>query len=209
MALFAYDPMFSRFAKLMHDMQSQMNELMSSFETEDTWASSQMTPSARSLPFTIAPFDLAEKKDKYVVKMDVPGLTSADLKVTIENGRTLIVTGERKHEKAKECNDTINVPLIEESNAKNNKNTKNVNKNSKANEEKNNTKNNSKEANSQKEEKKMCVRERYYGRFSRSVRLPSNIDLSDVDASVHNGILTVVIKKTADAPNSSRNVPVK
>lgn len=189
MALYARDPMFSRFAQLVNDMNAHMNEIMSAsfmdehddvHEPEDirsSIVSSGRSGVARlsSWPSVVAPVDLTEKGNKYVVKMDVPGLTSSDLRVSIEGGRALIVSGERKHERAEgDCAGT---------------------------ESENNTKNDKK--------REVCVRERYYGKFSRSVRLPADIDVSEVDASVHNGILTVVIGKSAVKTKNSHLINVR
>lgn len=113
----------------------------------------------------MANVDFIESGNKYVVKMDVPGLTSSDLRVTIENGQVLIVSGDRKDERT----------------------TGNCLASTKA---------------------SVCVRERHHGKFSRSVRLPSDIDTSDIDASVHNGILTVILGKTG-AVNNTHHVAIR
>jgi HSP20 family protein len=41
--------------------------------------------------------------------------------------------------------------------------------------------------------------ERHYGSFARSLRLPANVDASNVTASFKNGVLTVVMPKTPEA----------
>jgi HSP20 family protein len=41
--------------------------------------------------------------------------------------------------------------------------------------------------------------ERHYGSFVRSLRLPANVDASKVTAAFKNGVLTVVMPKTAEA----------
>ena len=41
--------------------------------------------------------------------------------------------------------------------------------------------------------------ERHYGAFARSLRLPANVDASKVTAEFKNGVLTVVMPKTAEA----------
>lgn len=49
--------------------------------------------------------------------------------------------------------------------------------------------------------------DRYFGAFSRSVKLPLDIDTQNVDASVHNGILTIRIarKTSADKLSGDKN----
>src|SRR5262245_62858035 len=41
--------------------------------------------------------------------------------------------------------------------------------------------------------------ERHYGSFTRSLRLPANVDSSKVTATFKNGVLTIVMLKTAEA----------
>jgi HSP20 family protein len=49
--------------------------------------------------------------------------------------------------------------------------------------------------------------ERVYGTFSRSLRLPANVDAAKVVAEFKNGLLTVVMPKTAEA--RGLNIPIK
>ena len=53
----------------------------------------------------------------------------------------------------------------------------------------------------EKEEKKRNYhyRERSYGSFHRSIRLPSTVDSNKVDASYKNGVLTVTLQKRPEA----------
>lgn len=50
--------------------------------------------------------DLSQTADKFLVKVDLPGLTAKDIEVTVEN-QTLSLSGERKFEHAEE-NETFN-----------------------------------------------------------------------------------------------------
>ena len=50
-------------------------------------------------------------------------------------------------------------------------------------------------------------RERDAGKFSRSINLPEDIDTGNVDASLKNGVLTVIIPKAEIA--KPRQIPVK
>lgn len=48
--------------------------------------------------------------------------------------------------------------------------------------------------------------ERRYGRFHRSLNLPSNVDTDDVDATFEDGVLRVTLPKTAEA--KPKQIPV-
>lgn len=51
------------------------------------------------------------------------------------------------------------------------------------------------------------VRERRYGRFSRSIQLPQSVDNEHVEAEYENGVLTLTLPKAEDA--KPRSIPVK
>ena len=51
--------------------------------------------------------------------------------------------------------------------------------------------------------------ERMYGRFSRTVTLPFDIDPSKVDARFDKGVLTLSINKPAEAQTRQRKIPIK
>lgn len=48
--------------------------------------------------------------------------------------------------------------------------------------------------------------ERHYGSFVRGLRLPANVDASKVSASFKNGVLTIMMPKTAEA--RGRSIPI-
>jgi len=52
------------------------------------------------------------------------------------------------------------------------------------------------------------IRERYYGRFSRSIRLPEPVDSKNAEAVYHNGVLTLTLPK-AESAARIRRIPVK
>ncbi|MEL6148978.1 MAG: Hsp20/alpha crystallin family protein, partial [Chloroflexota bacterium] len=54
--------------------------------------------------------------------------------------------------------------------------------------------------------KRVLVRERRYGSFSRSVRMAMPIDADSIVASYENGVLTLDVPKRADA--QPRRIPV-
>lgn len=130
--------------------------------------------------------DFLDEQGRYVVKVDVPGMTSADLKVVIENGRDLVISGERKSEYGGRS--PALSPTPEDS----------------ADDDIAADKGGAKPGSS-------CMYERYFGSFSRTMRLPADIDMSSIDASVANGILTITIAKLPKAENEQQahNVQVK
>jgi HSP20 family protein len=63
----------------------------------------------------------------------------------------------------------------------------------------------------EKEEEKQdyYVRERSFGSFERTLPVPDGVDLDKVDASFKNGVLTVVLPKTAEAQKAEKKITVK
>ena len=59
----------------------------------------------------------------------------------------------------------------------------------------------------EKEGKRSLLKERYYGRFSRSIRLPQPVNRDTVDASFENGVLTLTLPKSPEA--QPKLIPVK
>ena len=53
--------------------------------------------------------DIAEEKERYIVKADLPGMKQEDIKVELDDS-VLSISGERKHEK--EENDEKRLPLL-------------------------------------------------------------------------------------------------
>ncbi len=63
----------------------------------------------------------------------------------------------------------------------------------------------------EKEEEKQdfYVRERSFGSFERTFRVPEGVDLDKVDASFKKGVLTVTLPKTAEAQKAEKKITVK
>jgi HSP20 family protein len=63
----------------------------------------------------------------------------------------------------------------------------------------------------EKEEEKQdyYVRERSFGSFERTFRIPDGVDLDKVDASFKKGVLTVTLPKTAEAQKAEKKITVK
>lgn len=53
---------------------------------------------------------------------------------------------------------------------------------------------------------KYLLRERSYGKFARSVRLPKNVSADEISATVESGILTLTLPKSEDAKPKSIEV---
>ena len=51
--------------------------------------------------------------------------------------------------------------------------------------------------------------ERSYGSFQRSFELPSSVDRNKIAAGFSNGVLTIVLPKTAEAQKPVKNIEVK
>lgn len=192
------DPFFSRFASMVHDMHRELSFMSSMFDS--LWTRElkgprrlmgSQTPTTPNTPTyntedeigmyfprsrMMMSMDMKQDNDRYTIRMDVPGMTSQDLKVTLEEGHVLSVSGERKSysttsedasssEEETQSKDIIISPYL--------------------------------------------YRERYHGKFTRSVVIPQDIDLNGIDASVHNGILTVIIPRKPNHENKSQSVLVK
>jgi HSP20 family protein len=63
----------------------------------------------------------------------------------------------------------------------------------------------------QKEEGKQdyYVRERSFGSFERTFKVPDGVDLDKVDASFKKGVLTVTLPKTAEAQKAEKKITVR
>lgn len=61
----------------------------------------------------------------------------------------------------------------------------------------------------QKEDAKVYHREHRYGSFTRSIRLPKNLNLDAVEAAVEHGVATVRIPKLEETKPQSRKIEIK
>lgn len=59
----------------------------------------------------------------------------------------------------------------------------------------------------QKEDERVLVRERMYGTFTRSLRLPQPVKADSIEANFENGVLTLTLPKREEA--QPRQIPVK
>lgn len=51
--------------------------------------------------------------------------------------------------------------------------------------------------------------ENFYGNFQRSFELPANVDASKIDATLTDGILTILIPKVDEVKNSRQGISIK
>ena len=99
--------------------------------------------------------DVANKESQIEVRIEVPGCTSDDLNITVEDN-VLTITGEKKQSQETK-DDTV------------------------------------------------FHRESVYGSFRRDIRLPSDVDADNIDASYEQGVLNLVCPKS----DKSKTVKIK
>lgn len=61
----------------------------------------------------------------------------------------------------------------------------------------------------EREGKDYFVSERRWGSFQRSFRVPEGIDEDKIEASFSNGVLTIVLPKTAEAKKAEKTIAIK
>lgn len=170
------DPFFVRTSQMISDINKEFLKL---FERGDHHMGDILHPwmnKNRSMMST----DIEEHADKYVVRMDVPGVTIADLSVRVERN-ILIVEGERKRISEK-CQNVKQPKYAMDEN-----NNKLVSKPDDA-------------------ASASCISERYYGKFRRSMPIPDDANIhNDVDARLHHGVLTIVFKRHTHAEHVQPN----
>lgn len=80
------------------DVEREFNKLFNTFNRrfgfDDSREEREELENAVWMPLT----DIVENKEQYLLKMDLPGVTKSDLKLSYEDGQ-LKISGERKQEK--------------------------------------------------------------------------------------------------------------
>ncbi|MBV6459739.1 MAG: Spore protein SP21 [Fimbriimonadaceae bacterium] len=132
-------------------------EVRNFVETFDRLVGSRL--SSESGDARLLPIDVVETVGKWIVRAAVPGVSTEDLDVNIENN-VLTIKGQSKQ--------------FDEF-----------------------------------REGKIYRRELVLGSFSRSIRLPSNVDIDQVEAEFENGIVTISLPKVAEAKPIPVKVPIK
>lgn len=59
------------------------------------------------------------------------------------------------------------------------------------------------------EDEERCYRERSYGRFSRTIRLPEDVDEENISARFEDGVLEIEIPRNADKKPEARRIEVQ
>ncbi|KAH6769169.1 HSP20-like chaperones superfamily protein [Perilla frutescens var. frutescens] len=117
-----------------------------SLDVWDPFPDWQVSTGNETSQFAATRIDWKETPEAHVFKADVPGLKKEEVKVEVEEGNVLQISGERSREK-EEKNDTWH------------------------------------------------RMERSSGQFLRRFRLPENAKMSEIKASMENGVLTVTVPK--------------
>lgn len=85
-------------SKELMNVEREFNKIFNAFNNRfgfgDSKEDIEEMENAVWMPLT----DIAENKDQYLLKMDLPGVTKSDLKLSYEDGE-LKISGERKQEK--------------------------------------------------------------------------------------------------------------
>ncbi|KAG4103673.1 HSP20-like chaperone [Neocallimastix lanati (nom. inval.)] len=136
--------------------------------------------------------DITEETDHYIIHADLPGLTKDNVRMELTDNGILTISGERK------WNYQTSFP------------SENQNQNQNQNQTNNN--NNLMSSPSIPEENKLNDKysrnayykriERSFGQFKRSFTLPDDIDSSNIEAKMENGVLIIKLPKNLN--NSSK-----
>ena len=59
------------------------------------------------------------------------------------------------------------------------------------------------------QQKDYYMRERSFGSFERSFRVPDGVDVDRIDASFKKGVLSVTLPKSAEAQKAEKKIAVK
>ncbi|XP_012453706.1 class I heat shock protein [Gossypium raimondii] len=103
--------------------------------------------------------DWKETPEAHIFKADVPGLEKEEVKVEVEEGKVLRISGERSVEK-EDKNDTWHRT------------------------------------------------ERSSGKFTRRFRLPENVKMDQIKATMENGVLCVVVPKEGEKKREVKNIEI-
>lgn len=75
------------------NIQREINRAFDGFFRRDTWDEDNLVPTSWS-----PSVDVAERNDEYVVKVELPGVSKDDVKITMQDN-VLTIRGEKKEEK--------------------------------------------------------------------------------------------------------------
>ncbi|KAH9860664.1 hypothetical protein J1614_011996 [Plenodomus biglobosus] len=150
-------------------------------------------------------FDVKETKDAYELHGELPGIEQKDINIEWTDNNTITISGRHEHvreegqrpqgfiEGAADGNEQKKLqPKVEDDPADTSKNNKVATQNQKSDVAKHN-----------ENQTRYWVSERSVGEFHRSFAFPARVDQDAVKASLKNGILSIVVPKSA-APQSKK-----
>jgi len=150
--------------------------------------------------------NLSEDENTYYIHADLPGMNKDQVKMELsDDDRVLTISGERET-----IIDDSNKNSKKDSNSASNKDstkdsTKDKNVKDKANENKEDQKKEQKETKKEENNKKYSRIECSYGKFSRSLSIPENADINNIQAKMENGVLEVTLKKMEPQKNEHKH----
>ncbi|KAI9684784.1 MAG: hypothetical protein M1829_000159 [Trizodia sp. TS-e1964] len=171
----------------------------------DNQALSSLFESSNIRAFT-PKFDVRETKDAYELQGELPGIARADIAIEFSDTHTLVIKGHSKHtyessgptgegritgESHAEHADHYQKPTVEDENEGGNQQVS----------KRDNNKQQLKEGGGSKY--RYWVSERSVGEFHRTFNFPSRVDQDNVQASLKDGILHIVVPKST-APQSKK-----
>jgi len=132
---------------LFEDLRAAQDEMLRATSGR-AWRPGQQFASGTTPAVWAPAVDISERKDAYLVAVELPGVKPDDLEITFEDG-LLTIQGERHfaHDSAEET---------------------------------------------------MHRAERHYGAFRRSITLPSHVEADNIEASVQDGVLQILVPKAPD-----------
>ncbi|KAG4105709.1 HSP20-like chaperone [Neocallimastix lanati (nom. inval.)] len=146
--------------------------------------------------------NLSEDENNYYIHADLPGMNKDQVKMELsDDDRVLTISGERET-----IIDDFDKNSKKDSNKDSNKDsTKDKNATKDANENKEEQKKEQKETNKEENNKKYSRIECSYGKFSRSLSIPENADINNIQARMENGVLEVTLKKMEPQKNEHKH----
>jgi HSP20 family protein len=165
-------------------IQNALSDLDHYFDS--FFGNSVLAPSAKRVFNFLPAVDIRETKDAYLLEMELPGLDEKDIEIHIDNGKLSIASKQEEVKEASHENAT------------------------------------SKEGAPSKEggekvppevsaspSETWLLKERRVSSFSRTFKLPENVNPEEVSAEFKNGVLSLEIKKRADAQRRAIQINVK
>jgi len=126
--------------------------------------------------------NVSEDNHCYYLNVDLPGMTKDQVKMEFnENESLLTISGERMPNKDHLQNNNEDESSCSTSNQNDTTETENET----------NSTNNTEQC-----DRKYSLKESYYGKFERTVKIPKDADFNSIQATMENGLLKITISKT-------------